>query len=54
MIEVTEQNIDSYTLKDVIFPIVGHKVGLPTNPEMRKLIEDLMAKDGMSMSKFES
>ena len=43
MIEVTEENIKDYTIGDVIFPIIGTKVALPSNPEMRKIMEDLMA-----------
>lgn len=41
-------------MDDVIFPIIGHKVKMPTNPDMRKMIEDIMEKDGMSMAKFNS
>jgi hypothetical protein len=42
MIEVTEENIGNYTIEDVIMPIIGHKVKLPSHPEMRKIIEDIM------------
>ena len=47
MIEVDESNIDKYTLEDVIFPILGHKVKMPKNADMRKILEDLMKKDNM-------
>ena len=40
MIEVTEENIGFYTIDDVIFPIIGSKVKMPVNEEMRKLIVD--------------
>ena len=54
MIEITEQNIANYTIEDVIFPVVGSKVKLPSNPEMRAIIEEIMAKDNMSIAKFNS
>ena len=49
MIEVTEANIDKYTIEDVIFPIIGHKVKMPSNPDMKALMERIMAEDKMSM-----
>ena len=52
MIEITEENIGDYTISDVIFPIIGHKVPLPTNPDMKKIMEELMAKDGVTMAMF--
>lgn len=36
----------------MIFPVIGHKVAMPSNPEMKKIIEDLMALDGMTMAMF--
>ena len=54
MIEVDEANIGNYTLEDVIFPILGHKVKMPSNPDMRKILEDLMKKDNMTMEQFQS
>jgi tRNA(Glu) U13 pseudouridine synthase TruD len=53
MIEVTESNISDYTIDDVIFPIIGHKVGMPKNDEMRKLYEDAMLEDKITMDMFE-
>jgi tRNA(Glu) U13 pseudouridine synthase TruD len=52
MIEVTEANIDLYTAEDVILPIIGHKVKMPSNPEMRQIIETIMKEDNMSMDEF--
>ena len=52
MIEVNEENIRDYSIDDVLFPIVGHKVGLPSNAEMRKITEDVMAEDGISEQKY--
>ena len=54
MIEVTQENIGNYTLEDVIFPVIGSKVKLPSNPDMRAIIEEIMAKDNMTIAKFNS
>lgn len=54
MIEITEANISQYTFDDVIFPIVGYKVKMPAHPGMRKIVEDIMAEDNMSIDKFTS
>jgi tRNA(Glu) U13 pseudouridine synthase TruD len=53
MIEVTEENINSYTIDDVIFPIIGSKVKMPANEEMRDLIAGYLKEDNITMSLFE-
>mmetsp|Transcript_17628 Transcript_17628/g.29779 ORF Transcript_17628/g.29779 Transcript_17628/m.29779 type:complete len:152 (+) Transcript_17628:1655-2110(+) len=52
MVEVTAESLEQYCFDDVIFPIIGHKVKLPSNPEMSKIIEDIMAEDGINMQTF--
>jgi tRNA(Glu) U13 pseudouridine synthase TruD len=54
MIEVTEENKGQYALEDVIMPLIGHKVKMPSNPEMKQLYETIMAEDQMTMDKFMS
>ena len=54
MVKVTEDNINLYTFEDVIFPILGHKVEMPSNPFMKKIVEDIMAEDDITMEKFSS
>jgi len=54
MTEVTAENMDKYTLEDVIFPILGHKVKMPSHPDMKAIVEAIMAEDGISMQTFES
>jgi len=54
MIEVTEGNISNFTINDVIMPIIGHKVKLPKNEQLRQIYEKIMKEDDMSMAKFES
>ena len=38
----------------MILPIIGHKVKMPVNPEMKAIVEAIMHKDGMSMAQFNS
>jgi tRNA pseudouridine13 synthase len=52
MVLVTEQNISKYTMEDVVLPIVGHKIRMPENEEMNKIILDIMAKDNITMDHF--
>ena len=52
MVEVTEANIGEYTLDDVIFPIIGYLVKMPSNPEMWKIVDDIMAEDSITMDMF--
>lgn len=52
MDSVTEANIGDYTLDDVIFPIIGYLVKMPSNPEMRKIVDDIMAEDSITMDMF--
>ena len=53
LVEVTEENISKYTLKDVILPLVGFKVRFPKNEEMCVIMFDIMQKDGITIQKFE-
>jgi len=52
MVEVTESNINDYTLFDVVFPIIGHEVKMPANPEMNKIVKDIMTEDHITMAMF--
>ena len=49
LVEVTEENISKYTLKDVILPLVGFKVRFPKNEEMCVIMFDIMQKDGITI-----
>ena len=53
LVEVTEENIHKYSLKDVVLPLVGYKVRFPKNEEMSVIIFDIMNKDGVNMQMFE-
>ena len=52
MIEINEKNINDYSIDDVILPIVGYKVQFPKNKDIKKIYEDIMEKDHMSIEKF--
>jgi len=49
LITVTEDNIKNFTIDDVIFPVVGYKTLLPQNEEMKQIMLDVMAEDGITM-----
>jgi hypothetical protein len=44
--------LKNYNFDDVIFPIIGHSVSLPNNPDLRKIIEDIMKEDDITIAKF--
>lgn len=52
MIEIGEDDLDKYTLDDVIFPMIGFKVKMPSNPILRQIMEDVMKEDNMSIAMF--
>jgi len=53
ILTITEENLDQYTLNDVVMPIPGHKVSYPGNKELKKIYLDLMEADGLENG-FES
>jgi hypothetical protein len=53
LIDVTEENLNKFTLADVVIPLVGHKTRFPKNEALNQIMFDLMAKDGLSITKFE-
>lgn len=53
LITVTAANISKFTFDDVIFPIVGFRSRLPENEELKKIMFDVMAEDGITMDHFE-
>ena len=42
VIDVTEANIGDYTIDDVVMPMVGHQVRIPTNADLAKIYADLL------------
>lgn len=48
---VTEDNIDSYTIQDVVLPLPGYHVVLP-NYELRNDYETLLQKDELTLESF--
>jgi len=52
VIDVTEENIGEFTIKDVVMPMVGNSVRLPKNAELASIITKLLEKDGLTMTNF--
>jgi chromosome segregation and condensation protein ScpB len=46
--EVNEESRERYSLEDVILPIIGHKVDMSRNKEMREIMERVMKEDGLN------
>ncbi len=53
LIVVTEENINKYTIDDVLMPLVGYRTKLPPNAELQKIINDIMEEDQMSFNNFD-
>ena len=51
---VTEQNINNYTLFDVVMPLIGKSVKFPENEDLKNMYFSYMEKDGITMSMFEA
>ena len=52
VIEVTAENISEFQLSDVVMPLVGHDVRLPSHQGLLQIFVDIMQKDGVSLSHF--
>ena len=46
IVKVTNENLDQFTLFDIVMPIPGHKVSYPDNEELKKIYNDLLEADG--------
>ena len=49
---MTEANIGEFTIEDVVMPMVGSSIRLPQNPELSKIILDLLTEDGLTIENF--
>ena len=54
VVEVTHENIKEFQLSDIVMPMIGHDVRLPTNRDLQQIIVDIMEKDGISLSNFQN
>ena len=52
VIDVTEDNINSYTIEDVVMPMIGHDIRMPKNEELGQIYTEILLKDGVSASDF--
>jgi tRNA pseudouridine13 synthase len=53
LIEVTEENIQKYTLKDVVLPICGFRTRMTPNKELTDIMLKIMAEDKITMETYE-
>jgi hypothetical protein len=49
---VTENNISEFKLSDVVMPLIGHDVRLPSHQGLQQILIEIMQKDGVSLSHF--
>jgi len=54
LVTVTEETVGNYSIFDVVMPIIGHKVPLPANPDLKAIMEGIMAEDNITLEKFKS
>lgn len=47
LVTITEDNLDKYTIFDVVMPIPGFKVSLPANEDLKDIFLSLLAADGL-------
>ena len=47
LLTITEENLDQYTLNDVVMPIPGYKVSYPDHEELKKIYIELLQADGL-------
>jgi len=52
--EVTEDNINDFTIYDVVMPLIGKSVKIPENSDIKALYEQYMAEDEITLKMFES
>ena len=52
VVDVTDANINDFTIEDVVMPMVGHDVNLPKNEDLKKIIIDIMKADGITLDNF--
>ena len=54
VIEVTDENISEFELSDVVMPMIGHDVRLPSHQGLQQIFVDIMQKDGVSLNHFQN
>jgi tRNA pseudouridine13 synthase len=50
---VNEENINLYTIYDVVMPVIGYKVKFPNN-DIKNIVLGLIDKDGLSVENFKN
>jgi len=52
VVEVTAENIGEFSLSDVVMPLIGHDVRMPTHQGLEHILVAILQKDGVSLSHF--
>lgn len=52
VIDVTEENLHEFSLSDIVMPMVGYETRMPVNEDLCKIINEIMAKDGITSDHF--
>ena len=47
IVKITEENLDQFTIADVVMPIPGYKVSYPDHEELKKIYIELLQADGL-------
>lgn len=48
ILEVTPDNINDYTIYDVVMPLVGYDTKMPPSAEIQAIYDDLLNQDGIT------
>ena len=51
---ITEDNINDFTIFDVVMPLVGKSIRFPENEELKRLYDEYLEKDEITMKMFEA
>lgn len=51
---VTDENIQNFTILDVVMPLVGKSIRFPENEELKALYDEYLAQDEITLKMFES
>ena len=54
VIDVTKDNIDQFSLEDIVMPMVGYETRMPRNADLQNIVFHFLAKDGVSLDHFQS
>ena len=48
VLEITAENLKNFSIYDVVMPLPGHSIKMPTNPDIVSIYADLLREDGVT------